>query len=61
MRRARLAGGLVVVGLLAIGLAMTLISGDGDVVRALGLAVVSGAIIGGAFVTVESLLTAAAN
>lgn len=40
---------------------MTLISGDGDVVRALGLAVVSGAIIGGVFVTVESLLTAAAN
>jgi uncharacterized protein YjbI with pentapeptide repeats len=52
---------LVVVGLLGVGLVMTFASHDGGAVRELGVAVVSGAIIGGAFVTVETLLSSAAD
>jgi uncharacterized protein YjbI with pentapeptide repeats len=61
MRRPRLIAASLVGGLIAIGTAVSLSAGAGSVGRDLGLAILSGGIVGGALVTVESLLASAAD
>lgn len=61
IRRAKVVAGLAVGGLVVIGLSLTIVSESGDLMRDLGLAVLSGGIVGGALVLAESVLTAAAE
>ena len=60
-QRALLSAGTIVGSLAAVGIVMTLAAHEGSVWRDLGLAVLGGAIVGGALVTVESLLAGAAE
>lgn len=61
VRRARISAASLVGTLIAIGLTVSLSADSGSIWRDLGLAVLSGGIVGGALVTVESLLTGAAD
>lgn len=61
MRRARGLAAALVGTLVAIGTVISLGAGAGSVGRDLGLAILSGGIVGGALVTVESLLVSAAD
>jgi uncharacterized protein YjbI with pentapeptide repeats len=61
MRRARLWAAALVGALVASGTAISLGAGSGSVGRDLGLAILSGGIVGGALVVVESLLASAAD
>jgi len=61
MRRARVIAAALVGALVAVGTVISLGAGAGSVGRDLGLAILSGGIVGGALVTVESLLASAAD
>lgn len=61
MRRARVIAAALVGALVAVGTVISLGAGTGSVGRDLGLAILSGGIVGGALVTVESLLASAAD
>lgn len=59
--RARAWATCIVVAVIAIGTATTLLVGPDSIWRDLGLALLSGGVVGGALVAVESVLTSAAD
>ena len=59
--RARVAGFGIVLALVVAGTTAALVAEQGSVWRELGLAFVSGGVVGAAFVSIESILTAAAD
>lgn len=61
IRRARLAAAAIVLGLIVVGTTTAAVAEFGSLWRDLGLAVVSGGVVGGALVSVESLLVGAAE
>lgn len=61
VRRARSLAAALVGALVAVGTVLSLSTGTGSAGRDLALAIVSGGIVGGALVTVESLLASAAD
>lgn len=61
IRRARLTAGAIVGALVGTGTVVALAANGGSVWRDLGLAVLSGGLVGGALVTVEGLLASAAD
>lgn len=60
MRRARRSAAGIVCALIAVGTATAIAAADGSVWRDLGLALLSGGVVGGALVSVESMLAGAA-
>lgn len=61
VRRARFAAASVILGLVGVGTAIAAVAETGSLWRDLGLAVLSGAVVGGALVSVESMLAGAAE
>ncbi len=61
LQRARLAGLAIVLTVVSAGVAVAAVAADGTVWRELALALVSGGVVGGAFVSVEVLLAGASE
>jgi uncharacterized protein YjbI with pentapeptide repeats len=61
LMRARLAASAIVLGLIVGGTTIAIAASDGSIWRELGLALLSGGVVGGALVSVESMLVSAAE